>query len=297
MTEKTLVKYEHNCIDFCTNFGFRKLHADRMRTNSLSKNDLPEDVGGADFGMKIAKTMCSTCGDVHQESIYQMSKSANLIATPARDLSIRHLDIPSAVRIPARVSGMTLPAWLRGELVRKSLHMLIAFVPSIVATAGIESALALLSLGTLVFAVSEYLRLNGRSIAIITPLTIVASRGRARDGFVLGPVTLALGAMLALLLYPSTAAALAIYALAFGDGVASLFGRAFGRIPIIARKTLEGSLACFATVWFVTLLITGRVGVSLAIAASATILEALPTGDMDNVILPAGVGLVATFIL
>lgn len=226
-----------------------------------------------------------------------MLKSANLITTPIRELPVRHRDMTSVVRTPAGVPGLTLPAWLTGELVRKSLHMLIAFVPSIAVTAGVESALVLLSLGTLVFSVSEYLRLNGRRIAIITPLTVVASRGRARDGFVLGPVTLALGAMLALLLYPSTAAALAIYALAFGDGVASLFGRAFGRIPIIAGKTLEGSLACFATVWFVTLLVTGRVGVSFVIAASATVLEALPTEDMDNVILPAGVGLVATFLL
>lgn len=190
-----------------------------------------------------------------------------------------------------------IPAWLRGELVRKSLHMLIAFVPSIAATAGVEIALVLLSLGTLVFTVSEYLRLNGHTVAIITPLTILASRGHDQDRFILGPVTLAVGAMLALLIYPATAAALAIYALAFGDGIASLFGRAFGQTKIIAGKTLEGSLACFAAVWFITLLVTGRIEVALAIAAVATVLEALPIDDLDNAILPVGVGLVATVLL
>jgi phytol kinase len=221
-----------------------------------------------------------------------MWDSANL-----RDLSARDLNTSDSQTRGSRLSLSFIPTWLRSELVRKSLHMLIAFVPSIAATAGMPTALALLSFGTLVFAVAEYLRLNGHHVAIITRLTVVASRGRDQDRFVLGPVTLAVGAMLALLLYPSTAAALAIYALAFGDGIASLFGRAFGQTKIIAGKTVEGSLACFAAVWFVTLLVTGRIEIAMAIAVVATVLEALPTDDMDNIILPAGVGLVATLLL
>lgn len=205
-----------------------------------------------------------------------MLENANLITAPARE---------------------RVPAWLRGELVRKSLHMLIALVPTIAAVASVELALVLLSLGTVVFSVSEYLRLNGYRVAVITPLTVLASRGRDERGFVLGPVTLATGAMLALLLYPSTAAALAIYALAFGDGVASLFGRAFGRIRFVAGKTVEGSVACFLAVWFAALLVTGSVGVAVAVALAATVLEALPVKDLDNIILPAGVGLVATLVL
>ncbi len=229
---------------------------------------------------------------VHLESIYQMLNGANLTEMPTTNL-----DVSPAPSTISRRLVPTIPTWLRGELVRKSLHMLIAFVPSIAATAGVETALVLLSLGTLVFTVSEYLRLNGHAVAIITPLTIFASRGRSRDQFVLGPVTLAVGAMLALLIYPATAATLAIYALAFGDGVASLFGRAFGQTKIVASKTVEGSLACFAAVWFVTLLVTGQIGIALAIAAVATVLEALPTDDLDNIILPVGVGMVAMILL
>ena len=221
-----------------------------------------------------------------------MLDSANLTDIPATDL-----DPSLSPTTGSRRAIRGVPTWLRGELVRKSLHMLIAFVPSIAATAGVETALVLLSLGTLVFAVSEYLRLNGHTVAVITPLTILASRGRDPGQFVLGPVTLAVGAMLALLIYPATAAALAIYALAFGDGIASLFGRAFGQTKIVAGKTVEGSLACFAAVWFATLLVTGRVEIAFAIAAVATVLEVLPTDDLDNVILPVGVGLVATILL
>jgi len=220
-----------------------------------------------------------------------MSDSANLREIPPE------LHPPATTLRSRRLSLSFVPAWLRGELVRKSLHMLIAFVPSIASAAGVEAALALLSLGTVVFALAEYLRLNGHQVAVITPLTVLASRKRDHGRFVLGPVTLAVGAMLSLLLYPSVAAALAIYALAFGDGIASLFGRAFGQTRIIAGKTVEGSLACFATVWFVALMVTGRMEIAMAIAVTATVLEALPTDDLDNVILPVGVGLVATVLL
>ena len=37
--------------------------------------------------------------------------------------------------------------------------------------------------------------------------------------------------------------------------------------------------------------------IALALAAVATVLEALPTDDLDNIILPAGVGLIATILL
>ena len=218
--------------------------------------------------------------------------SANLT-----DLSAADLDISLSPSAGGRRVIQLIPSRIRGELIRKSLHMLVAFLPSIAATTGVEAALALLSAGTLTYAISEYLRLNGHTVAVITPLTVLASRGRAKDGFVLGPVTLAVGAMLALLFYPAHAAALAVYALAFGDGVASLAGRAFGRIRILSTKTLEGSLACFVTVWFVTLLVTGRVDVALIIAGTATVLEILPADDMDNIILPMGVGFVATLLL
>lgn len=217
-----------------------------------------------------------------------MSESANLIEVQTLDTSIDRFRRPLLAYVPARI---------RGELVRKSLHMLVALLPSIAAASGVEVALGLLSLGTIVYAVSEFLRLNGYRVAVITSVTIVASRDRGEHGFVLGPVTLAVGAMLALLLYPSTAAALAIYALAFGDGVASLVGRAYGRVRHIAGKTVEGSIACFAAVWVVAYVATEDVGLAMSIAAVATVLEALPTGDMDNIILPVGVGLAATTLL
>ena len=220
-----------------------------------------------------------------------MWDGANL--TSVQDTTQPEIPVTRVVRRVARI----VPASIRGELVRKSLHMLIALIPSIAAAAGVEIALVLLSFGTLVFAGSEYLRLHGHRVFLITRLTLVASRQRDEGHFVLGPVTLAVGAMLALLLYPATAAAIAIYALAFGDSVASLVGRAFGRNRLFAGKTLEGSLACFVAVWMTAMTLTGRMGASLAIAGVATALESLPSDDLDNIILPVGVGLFSAVIL
>lgn len=186
---------------------------------------------------------------------------------------------------------------LHGELIRKSLHMLIALVPGIATVAGVMPTLAILGLGVLVYSGAEYARLQGRSVLVISTITVLASRPRDRGHFVAGPVTLGVGAMLALLLYPAPAAFLAIYALAFGDGVASLAGRAFGRTRILPGTSLEGTLACFAAVFAAAVAVTGDAGISFTVALTAAVLEALPADDMDNIIIPVGVGMVATLLL
>ena len=205
--------------------------------------------------------------------------------------------IESHIEDHARARVASLLEGLRGELVRKSLHMLIAFVPAIATIAGVTPTLALLGFGVLIYAGAEYARMHGHPVAIISRITVLASRPRDRGHFVVGPVTLGVGAMLALLLYPAPAAFLAIYALAFGDGIASLVGKAIGRIQLVRGATLEGSLACFVAVFVVSLIMTGSFSVSIAVALAATVLEALPTDDLDNIILPVGVGLLATLLL
>jgi len=183
----------------------------------------------------------------------------------------------------------------QGEIVRKSLHFLIALVP-LLASVNLPATLGLLAAGTLFYSFAEVSRLRGVPIPLVSALTLIASREKDRKGFVLGPVTLGIGAMLALILYPLPAASLAIYALAFGDGIASLAGTMLRgpRVPFLQGKTLSGSLACFAAVFTVTLAVTQRPVDALVIGAASSLLEAIPAGNFDNIILPAGVGLLAT---
>jgi phytol kinase len=157
----------------------------------------------------------------------------------------------------------------------------------------------LLAGGTLFYVFAERMRVEGCPVFLISDLTVIASRQQHKGRFVLGPVTLGVGAMLSLLLYPSTAAAIAIYALAFGDGFASLAGKLFRSpaIPFTRNKTLAGTLACFTAVFLVTWKLTGRFSIASVIAVSATMLELIPVQDFDNLILPVGTGFVAAYIL
>jgi phytol kinase len=185
------------------------------------------------------------------------------------------------------------------EIIRKSIHMSIALVPLLASLAGRGFTLALLGGGTLFYAYAEYLRVHGSRVVIVSRLTAMAARPRDLGTYVMGPLTLGLGAMLSLLLYPEIIAAIAIYALAFGDGFASLAGKAFGRLRWhpLTEKTIEGSMACFLAVFFITYRLTSSPEQSAVIAFAAAGIEALPLKDFDNLFLPVGVGLLSTHLI
>jgi phytol kinase len=187
---------------------------------------------------------------------------------------------------------------LQKELLRKSIHMTIAVVPALAQLVGVTFTLALLAAGTLFYTYSEFLRAQGTEIAFIGKMTAIAARGRDQGKFVLGPITLGLGAMIALMLYPNPAAAVAIYALAFGDGLSSLAGKLFGtlEIPFTGGKTLEGSATCLLAVFLSTLVVTGLPRESLLLAVVAASVELLPSKDVDNLILPMVVGALAVIL-
>jgi dolichol kinase len=207
-------------------------------------------------------------------------------------------NLASPVRHLALTQPRTTADTLRGEIIRKALHLLIALVP-LLASFNLEATASLLAAGTLFYVFAEKMRTAGRPVFIVSDLTVLASRESDRGRFVIGPVTLGLGAMLALLLYPSTAAAIAVYALAFGDGLASLAGKLFqtARIPGTRGKTIAGSLACFVAVLLSCLRLTGSPLKALLLALAATALEMIPVRDFDNLILPVGTGFLATLLL
>jgi dolichol kinase len=181
----------------------------------------------------------------------------------------------------------------RTEMVRKSLHFLIALSPGMAAINYPLTVLALMA-GVLGYTFMEILRLSGVKIPVVSTLTAMASRPKDIGVFVLGPVTLGIGALLALLLFPSPAACIGIYALAFGDGFAGLIGKLFGRIrpAFLFGKSVEGSAACFAATFISAWLVSHNYAVSIAAAITAMAVEALPLEDYDNISLPLIVGVV-----
>ena len=191
------------------------------------------------------------------------------------------------------------------ELLRKGIHLLIAFTPAL-ADINRPLTIALLCAGSLFYLVCELLRWKGRAIPLLSRITAFASRPREKGKLVLGPVTLALGTILALVIFPAfssidiidikaennAATHAAIYALAFGDGLSGLVGRPFGRWrPRFLRgKSVEGSAVCFITVFTSTWAVTRRVPVALGTALVTMVAEALPLRNADNIVIPLAAG-------
>lgn len=187
---------------------------------------------------------------------------------------------------------------LRKEFVRKSIHICGASLPFFL-TRFYWPVIVLLFLAVILYTVSEIARLSGYEIPVISSVTAVAARKRDENGFVFGPVTLASGILLSALLWEPLPAAIGIYALAFGDGLASLAGRLFGRmqLPLTQGKTAAGSLTCFCAIFLSCFLSSGECGLALIIASVGMFIELLPLKDYDNVVIPLVLGGVSQFLL
>jgi dolichol kinase len=204
--------------------------------------------------------------------------------------------VPAHIFAIPKVAPGIGSAEIKTEVIRKAIHFLIALSPSM---AAINHSLTIvfLAFGILFYISMECFRLSGVQVPLISKLTRMASRARDDGKLVFGPVTLGVGALLALLFYPSPASAIAIYALAFGDGLASLAGKLYGSIrpAFMMGKSVEGSTACFAAVLLSAFLVSRNIPTALVAALVATVVEALPLEDYDNLALPVAVGLVVQF--
>ncbi len=182
------------------------------------------------------------------------------------------------------------------ELVRKSIHLCAALVPSLLSVARVPVLCALCAV-LIFYCIAEFLRMKGISVFIVSVITETASRKRDENRFVLGPVFLALGVLITAVLFRPDAAAVGIYALAFGDGLASLAGKLFGItvIPHTAGKTVVGSLTCFTAIFLSTWAVCKDTFAALIIAVCGMCIELLPLKDFDNLIIPIALAAVAQF--
>lgn len=184
------------------------------------------------------------------------------------------------------------------EVFRKSIHLCSALVPTLLGIA-YKPVLVLLLLALIFYSFTEFVRLKGITVPLISKITSIAARKRDENKFVLGPVTLVTGIIIAALLWDSLTARIGIYALAFGDGLASLVGKLIGRIhiPFTKGKTAAGSLACFYAVFISSFIVGQNAFVSLILATVAMFVEVIPMTDFDNIVIPVVIGGLAQFLL
>ena len=183
------------------------------------------------------------------------------------------------------------------ELFRKSIHICSSFVPFFLALA-YWPVIGLLVLAICVYTISEILRAKGIYLPLISKVTEIAARKRDENHFVLGPVTLSLGILCAALLLPLNCAKVGIFALAFGDGLASLVGKLIGKITIPGAhgKTAAGSLTCFFAVFVSTFCCCGNCLIALLVGVCAMVIEVLPLADFDNLIIPSAIGYIFSLL-
>ncbi len=184
------------------------------------------------------------------------------------------------------------------EIFRKSIHLCSAFIPTLLSI-WYKPTIILLIVALIFYSLTEFARLKGINVPVISKITSIAARKRDENKFVLGPVTLVIGIILSALLWNSEAARIGIYALAFGDGLASLVGKLIGRvyIPFTKGKTAAGSLACFYAVFVSSFCVGQNALVSLILAFVAMVVEVIPMTDFDNIVIPVVIGGLAQFLL
>jgi dolichol kinase len=174
---------------------------------------------------------------------------------------------------------------LQKEILRKSFHALSALVPPALAIHR-NLTLGALALAVVLYTAAETARIKGHTVPLFSDIADACVRDQRR--FDLGPITMALGVLATVIFFPPIPACVGIFALAFGDGCASLAGILWGRTPhpFSKGKTVAGSLACFTAIYLSTLAVTHNATAALVIALAGSTLESFPLGGWDNVVLP-----------
>jgi len=171
---------------------------------------------------------------------------------------------------------------------RKLIHLSALLVPILTQLTSKSIVLAALCLVLLAYVTEEVLRLRGRSLPVLTAFTLRMSEPGEGAHFIIRPVYLAIGVILALILFPTRIAYASIVIVAVGDPIAAYAGRRFGHRHIRPKKTLEGSLSGFIASFLLASLITYPLAAFLG-AAGAMLLELLDIPD-DNLTMPIGAG-------
>ena len=184
------------------------------------------------------------------------------------------------------------------ESTRKLVHLSALLIPVLSELTSKPVVLIALSVITISYLIEEVLRCKGQRVPLLTSFTLRLSRPEEEASFNIRPADLAIGIILALVLYPSTIAYAAIVVAAVGDSVAATVGRAVGRRHIIGRKTLEGFAAGFAASSLAAFLLVPPV-VALTGAAGGMFMELLDVPD-DNLTMPIVAGawmMIVTLVL
>ena len=225
-------------------------------------------------------------------SNYSVRKKAKYLVD-GNDLKevINYIEIegaPSFAELSSKLSQEFTYSW-RQEFRRKGIHFGAVLVP-LLAGVNFTLTLNLLLAVTVLFMFSELLRLNGISFPAMSLITRLCIRTGEQRRFTVAPVTLSLGVILSLILFPKLIACVAIMVVAFSDSIATVIGRFYGRlkIPYNHGKSVEGSIAFFVSAFMCSIFYV-PLWTALIVSFVSCIIESLPF-KIDNISVPLGTG-------
>ena len=103
------------------------------------------------------------------------------------------------------IAGIVQRKWfyiIVKEFFRKMIHMGTAFVPLVLYYS--RTLIVFLIVAALItYSITEFIRLSGQTVPVVSKITEAAARQRDSDRFVLGPVTLCLGVLFTVLFFAS----------------------------------------------------------------------------------------------
>jgi dolichol kinase len=176
---------------------------------------------------------------------------------------------------------------------RKSWHLLGATFPALYYFGVISKSCTLAVVGAIIaVAVAiEILRFTSSRAARVFGAVFGIIMRDAEYRRVNATIPFLVSTFLAVLIFPKAIACVSLFYLAFGDVAAALVGGAVGRIRLTARKTLEGTLACFGVCLAIGLLFLDW-RLASAGAAAAAVAELLSRDWADNLSMPVAAGVV-----
>jgi len=122
-------------------------------------------------------------------------------------------------------------------------------------------------------------------------------------GTVYFPISLLILVLITFSLNMTYLGAVGVLILGYGDGLAGLIGKKYGKKKIYKKKTIEGSSAMFIASLIVSLIVLSIFTPSIAIAGSliiaslATAIELFTPRDLDNLSIPLGSAVVYSVLI
>jgi len=179
------------------------------------------------------------------------------------------------------------------NLVRSLIHLSGFLTIFLRINLGLTLVLLLITVTSIIYCLSEFLRLKGKTFPLIK-LTIKAAKDEEKKSFIIKPIYYAIGIASALILFPNSIGNSAIAILTIGDSLAGLSGTTIGKTPIPynKNKTVEGSLIGFSIAFFAANLFS-PMKIALIGAFVGALTESYDKFIEDNLFIP----LVSGFIM